>query len=74
MSSTLSVTACPDSDVPAARKVTGVACRAASGRMRRTSSSLWIFTTSCGGCGVERVGTVGKLGTSAGAQKWTTGE
>jgi len=45
---TLSVTAWPLSEVPAARKVTGVRCLAAMGRMRRASASDEILTTMRG--------------------------
>jgi hypothetical protein len=42
-SSTLSVMACPDRLVPAARNVTGTPCLRAMGRMRRISASLWTW-------------------------------
>ena len=40
LSSTESVIACPDSDVPAARNVTGTPSRRAMGKMRAISSSV----------------------------------
>mmetsp|Transcript_14119 Transcript_14119/g.56273 ORF Transcript_14119/g.56273 Transcript_14119/m.56273 type:complete len:415 (+) Transcript_14119:2060-3304(+) len=43
-----SVTACPESEVPAARKVTGVPWRAARGSSLRTSSSVSILSTILG--------------------------
>lgn len=40
--------ACPESDVPAARKVIGTPSLLAMGRMRRTSASLCTLTTILG--------------------------
>lgn len=47
-SSTESVMACPERDVPAALKVIGTPCFEAIGSMRATSSSLCTFTTIFG--------------------------
>jgi hypothetical protein len=48
MTSTESLTACPDRLVPAARKVTGVRSGAQHSSTRRTSASLSATTTSFG--------------------------